>query len=217
MSQFDTFKHKGLRKQLISKLSQKPGVGPDVITAMAGIPRHIFMDSAFLQFAYEDQAFPIGSGQTISQPYTVAVQTTLLDVKPLQKVLEIGTGSGYQTAVLNALKTKVFSIERQRALFKKAQAILPKLNSTAKLFYGDGYKGLPTFAPFDRILITCGAPEIPEMLFSQLKVGGIMVVPVGDGEVQVMHKIEKKGEDDFSHTAHGEFQFVPMLPNKQSS
>lgn len=217
MSQFDTFKHKGLRKQLISKLAEKPGIAPQVLDAMAGIPRHIFMDSAFLQFAYEDQAFPIGSGQTISQPYTVAVQTSLLDVKPHVKVLEIGTGSGYQTAVLNALKAKVFSIERQRALFKKAQTILGKLNTTSKLFYGDGYKGLPTFAPFDRILITCGAPEIPEMLFPQLKVGGIMVVPVGEGGVQVMHKIEKKGEDEYSHTAHGDFQFVPMLPNKQSS
>ncbi|HKL03157.1 MAG TPA: rRNA adenine N-6-methyltransferase family protein, partial [Cryomorphaceae bacterium] len=139
MSQLDTFKHQGLRKQLMATLREKPGIAPQVLDAISGIPRHIFMDSAFLQFAYEDQAFPIGSGQTISQPYTVAVQTSLLDVKPHAKVLEIGTGSGYQTAVLNALKAKVFSVERQRALFKKAQTILGKLNTTSKLFYGDGY------------------------------------------------------------------------------
>lgn len=216
MNERDSYKHRGLRKKLIDSLRAKKTVDDAVLKAMDQVPRHVFMDSAFLEFAYKDQAFPIGSGQTISQPYTVGFQTTLLNVTAGKKVLEIGTGSGYQTAVLSRLGAKVFSIERQKALYKKANRILKDLRVNAKLFYGDGYKGLPAFAPFDRILVTCGAPDIPESLFSQLVVGGIMVVPVGEGDVQIMHKIVKKGEDDYDISTHGAFKFVPMLQNKQS-
>lgn len=216
MNEIDSFKHKGLRKKLIDTLRAKKRIDENVLEVMGEIPRHIFMDSAFLQFAYEDQAFPIGAGQTISQPFTVGFQTTLLEPSFQKKVLEIGTGSGYQTAVLSKLGMKVFSIERQKALFKTATQELRKMRIPAKLFYGDGYKGLPSFAPFDRILVTCGAPEIPKTLFPQLKIGGIMVVPVGEGDDQIMHKIVKLGDDDFEITEHGTFKFVPMLENKQS-
>jgi protein-L-isoaspartate(D-aspartate) O-methyltransferase len=216
MNERDSYKHRGLRKKLIDSLRAKNTIDEAVLKAMDEVPRHIFMDSAFLEFAYKDQAFPIGSGQTISQPYTVGFQSTLLEVTPGMKVLEIGTGSGYQCAVLSRMGAKVFSIERQKALYKTAGKILKDLRITAKLFYGDGYKGLPTFAPFDRILVTCGAPSIPRSLFSQLVVGGIMVVPVGEGDVQIMHKIVKNGEDDYSITTHGAFRFVPMLQDKQS-
>jgi len=216
MNERDSYKHRGLRKKLIDSLRAKKKVADKVLDAMNEVPRHLFMDSAFLEFAYKDQAFPIGSDQTISQPYTVGFQTTLLDVSAGMKVLEIGTGSGYQTAVLVRLGAKVFSIERQKALYKKAGRILNDLRINAKLFYGDGYKGLPTFAPFDRILVTCGAPSIPKSLFPQLAVGGVMVVPVGEGGTQIMHKVVKKGEDDYDITTHGAFKFVPMLENKQS-
>ena len=179
MKAFDTHKHQGLRRNLVKTIRSKGIVDEGVLRAIESIPRHIFMDSAFLNFAYEDTAFPIGADQTISQPYTVAFQTELLEVKRNMKVLEIGTGSGYQASVLDALGCKVFSIERQKLLFKKAKKNLSSLNSTVKVFYGDGYKGLPAFAPFDRVLITCGAPEIPKNLIDQLKPGGIMVIPIG--------------------------------------
>jgi protein-L-isoaspartate(D-aspartate) O-methyltransferase len=201
---------------LISELREKGTIAENVLEAMEKVPRHYFMDSAFLQFAYEDQAFPIGAGQTISQPYTVAFQTTLLEVESGMRILEIGTGSGYQTSVLTVMGCKVFSIERQRSLYKKAMVILSELNSTAKLFYGDGYQGLPSFGPFDRILITCGAPYVPEKLVEQLKPGGIMIIPVGAGEQQVMYRFEKKKDGSLKKTSHGDFKFVPMLENKES-
>lgn len=211
----DTFKHQGLRKKLIEILREKSIENERVLEAMADIPRHLFFfDTAFLKFAYADQAFPIGSGQTISQPYTVAFQTELLNPQRREKVLEIGTGSGYQTAVLAKLGCKVFTIERQHELYLKSSALLEELGYKARCFYGDGYKGKPAYAPFDKVLITCGAPFIPEDLKEQLKVGGIMVIPVGDNDgVQKMLRIEKLSETEFETTEHGNFQFVPMLKN----
>ncbi|MDC0028903.1 protein-L-isoaspartate(D-aspartate) O-methyltransferase [bacterium] len=188
----------------------------DILDAINNVPRHLFMDNAFVNFAYQDKAFPIGSGQTISQPYTVAFQTQMLKIKPYQKVLEIGTGSGYQAAVLNELKTNVYTIERQKDLFKKTKEFLPSIGYKCNFFYGDGYKGLEKFAPFDRIIITCGAPQIPQSLIDQLKIGGRMVAPIGDGDIQIMHLIEKISETQTKITTHGEFSFVPMLNNKQN-
>ena len=185
----DTFLHKGLRKKLVDYLSSKGIHDNAVLKAIMNIPRHLFMDNAFVNFAYQDKAFPIGSGQTISQPYTVAFQTQLLKLKPYHKVLEIGTGSGYQAAVLNELNTHVYSIERQKDLFLKTKEFLPTIGHQCMFVYGDGYKGLPKFAPFDRIIITCGAPNIPEALIKQLKVGGRMVAPIGTGDIQIMHLI----------------------------
>ncbi len=216
MNRIDTFQHQGLRKQLVAILKNKGITKPEVLDAVMRIPRHYFMDSAFLSFAYADQAFPIGSGQTISQPYTVAFQTELLDLKPGMKILEIGTGSGYQTAVLTTMGMKVYTIERQRNLYKTAVKILGDLHSTAKCFYGDGYKGLPAFAPFDRILVTCGAPHIPQDLIPQLKTGGIMVLPIGEGDNQVMNRLVKQTDGTMVTTTHGDFRFVPMLPDKQA-
>ncbi len=216
MNLVDTFKHQGLRRQLIETLREKGIQSEEVLDAMMKIPRHFFMDSAFLRFAYDDKAFPIGAEQTISQPFTVAFQTSLLELSPGQKVLEIGTGSGYQTAVLTTLGCKVFSIERQKLLYKNAMKILRTLNSTAKTFYGDGYKGLPTFAPFDKILITCGAPYIPSDLVDQLKPNGSMVIPIGEGESQTMVRIQKGIDGQLTKTEHGVFKFVPMLQNRQS-
>ena len=166
----DTFLHKGLRNKLVEHLSEKGINNTDVLDAINNVPRHLFMDNAFVNFAYQDKAFPIGSGQTISQPYTVAFQTQLLDVNPYQKILEIGTGSGYQAAVLNELNTNVYTIERQKDLFKKTKEFLPSINYKCNFFYGDGYKGLEKFAPFDRVIITCGAPQIPQSLKDQLKI-----------------------------------------------
>ena len=175
----DSFRHQGLRKQLIENLAGKGIHNTKVLAAMNKIPRHLFMDNAFVNFAYQDKAFPIGAGQTISQPYTVAFQTQLLDLKPYEKVLEVGTGSGYQAAVLTLMCADVYTIERQRELFKKTKDFLPELGYKCSFVYGDGYKGLPKFAPFDRIIVTCGAPFIPDDLVKQLKVGGKMVVPIG--------------------------------------
>ncbi len=212
----DSFRHQGLRKQLVQHLASKGIKNIDVLSAINSIPRHQFLDTAFVNFAYQDKAFPIGSGQTISQPYTVAFQSQLLEMNPYDKVLEVGTGSGYQAAVLTLLDADVYTIERQRDLFNKTKIFLPKLGYNCRFVYGDGYKGLPKFAPFDKIIITCGAPCIPEDLVAQLKVGGRMVAPIGEGDIQVMHLIEKLSETETRITTHGEFSFVPMLNDKNN-
>ena len=187
----DSFRHQGMRKQLVEELKGKGIKDQNVLDAINKIPRHQFLDTAFVNFAYQDKAFPIGSGQTISQPFTVAIQSQLLEVKPNERILEVGTGSGYQAAVLSLLNAEVFTIERQRELFLKTKEFLPQLGYNCMFVYGDGYKGLPKFAPFDKIIITCGAPFVPDELLAQLKVGGKMVAPIGDGDVQLMHLIEK--------------------------
>jgi len=212
----DSFRHQGLRKQLIEHLASKGISNSNVLNAMNKIPRHLFMDNAFVNFSYQDKAFPIGAGQTISQPYTVAFQSQLLEIKPYEKVLEVGTGSGYQAAVLTLLDAEVFTIERQKELFLKTKEFLPTLGYNCMFVYGDGYKGMPNFAPFDKIIITCGAPFIPKDLVTQLKIGGRMVAPIGDGDLQVMHLIEKISESETKITTHGEFLFVPMLNHKNS-
>lgn len=210
----DSTKHQGMRRQLIDTLRQKGIKNENVLAAMQEIPRHLFLDKAFLNQAYTDMAFKIGAGQTISQPFTVAYQTDLLEIQKGDKVLEIGTGSGYQTAMLMELGAKVFSIERQKELFEKAKTFLPSLGYIPKLFYGDGYKGLPAFAPFNKIIITCGAPFIPEALKAQLKIGGIMVVPLGEGDTQTMTILRKNSETEFTQKSLEKFRFVPMLPEK---
>lgn len=210
----DSFRHKGLRKQLVDELIRKGINNTSVLDAINAIPRHLFIDNAFVNFAYKDKAFPIGSNQTISQPYTVAFQTQLLNVQPHEKVLEIGTGSGYQSAVLYLLEADVFTIERQKELFNKTKLFLPKLGYNCKFFYGDGYKGLEKFAKFDKIIITCGAPFVPRDLLHQLKIGGKMVAPIGNGDIQVMQLIEKIDERNVKITEHGNFSFVPMLNDK---
>lgn len=210
----DSYRHKGLRKKLVDSLKEKGISNEKVLHAINSVPRHLFMDNAFINFSYQDKAFPIGSGQTISQPFTVAFQTQLLQVDAGDKVLEIGTGSGYQTCVLLELQAKVFSIERHKSLYTKTKAFLEKHNYNARLFFGDGYKGLPSFAPFDRILITAAAPHIPSELKDQLKIGGIMVLPVGEGETQEMLRLTKISEHEFNTEKFGEFSFVPMLENK---
>jgi len=211
----DSFRHKGLRNQLIELLRDRGIKDNGILDSMNKIPRHLFMDNAFVNFAYQDKAFPIGKDQTISQPYTVAFQTELLDVHPYHKILEVGTGSGYQAALLCLLNTDVYTIERHKELFDKTKDFLPSLGYNCKFIYGDGYKGLPKFAPFDRILVTCGAPVIPAELLSQLKDGGKMVVPVGESEIQEMHLVQKISKDENQITTHGSFSFVPMLNNKQ--
>lgn len=207
----DLPKHQGLRRQLV-KLIREKGIKDElVLTAINKIPRHLFLNSSFLDHAYQDKAFPIGADQTISQPYTVAYQTELLQLKANDKVLEIGTGSGYQTAVLISLKCDVFSVERQKELFLKTKQLLPKIGFVAKkLVYGDGYKGLPEFAPFDKILVTAGAPFVPKALLSQLKVGGKLVIPVGD-KTQVMTLFIRKSEKEFEKHEFDKFLFVPFL------
>lgn len=207
----DTYRHKGLRKKLAEEVARKGISDPVVLDAIAEIPRHFFFDKAFLEFAYQDKAFPIGAGQTISQPYTVAFQSELLQVKKGMKVLEVGTGSGYQACVLAKMGAKVFSIERQKELFDKTRPLIKALGYRVQCVFGDGYKGLPSYAPFDRIMITCGAPQVPVELIQQLVVGGRMVVPVGSGATQEMTLIIK--DDDVNHRveSHGQFMFVPML------
>jgi len=211
----DTYRHKGLRKQLVETIRSKGIRDENVLEAIGKIPRHLFMDSGFIQFSYKDQAFPIGEGQTISQPYTVAFQTQLLEIKAHDRVLEIGTGSGYQTAVLIEMGASVFTIERQRKLFLKAQENLGLLGYKPHFFYGDGYQGKPTYGPYDRILVTAGAADIPAKLQGQLKVGGIMVIPVGNSDNQRMIRIIRKAETDFEQTEHGIFAFVPLLKGKE--
>ena len=210
----DSFKHKGLRQKLVDTLISKGIKNEAVLEAIRTIPRHWFMDSSFLDHAYQDKAFPIAANQTISQPYTVAYQTELLEVEPNHKVLEIGTGSGYQTAVLCLLEAEVYSIERQLELFKKTSLFLPKIGHVAKrLIFGDGYKGLKEEAPFDRILVTAGAPFVPKPLLAQLKVGGRLVIPVGEEE-QVMTLYIRSGQKNFEKHEFGNFKFVPLLEDK---
>lgn len=210
----DLFRHKGLRRKLIQTLEEKGITDQKVLNAMMAIPRHFFLDTAFENFAYQDKAFPIGSEQTISHPYTVAFQTQLLEVVAGEKILEIGTGSAYQTSVLLELGAKVFSIERHRSLHMKAKQILEGLGYRAKLFFGDGYIGKQAYAPFDKIIITAAAPFVPEELKKQLKVGGWMVIPHGDGDNQTMLKVSKVSENEFITEEYGEFSFVPMLKDK---
>lgn len=207
----DDFEAKGKRKKLVSELRSKGISDEEVLKAIDTVPRHLFMDPAFLSHAYVDKAFPISSGQTISQPYTVAVQTSLLRVKKRDKILEIGTGSGYQAAVLVEMGAKVYTIERFRELFLKAQTILTSLGYSADFFFGDGYLGKPQYGPFDGILITAAAPEIPQVLLQQLKTGGRLVIPVGSSDSQIMTVVERSGPDSFEYTEHGNFIFVPML------
>jgi len=188
----DSFRHKGLRKKLAEEVKKKGIKDERIINAINTIPRHLFMDSSFVNFAYKDKAFPIGAGQTISQPYTVAFQTELLQVNKNEKILEIGTGSGYQAAVLMELGAKVYTIERQRDLFLKSQSLLNKLGYHPRFFYGDGFKGVGAFSPYDKIIITAGAGEIPNELLKQLKTGGRMVIPIGNNDHQEMLLVEKK-------------------------
>jgi protein-L-isoaspartate(D-aspartate) O-methyltransferase len=209
----DTYKHKGLRKQLVINIKQKGIKDENVLAAIEKIPRHLFLDSSFIDFAYQDKPFPIGNGQTISQPYTVAFQSELLKIKKNEKVLEVGTGSGYQACVLIELGAKVFTIERQKDLFIKTKTFLPSIGYRPRMFYGDGYAGLPAFAPFDKIIVTAGAPFIPEALITQLKVGGILVVPVGE-DIQTMISLEKINENEIIKSEHGTFRFVPLLEDK---
>lgn len=210
----DTLKHRGMRNKLAELLSAKGIQDSKVIDAIKTIPRHLFLDSSFEDHAYQDKAFPIGAEQTISQPYTVAFQTELLNIKPNDTILEIGTGSGYQTAVLLHLRAKVYTIERQQELFKKTKLFFSKMNyRPKKVIFGDGYKGLPGEAPFDGIIVTAGAPEVPKPLMSQLKVGGRLVIPVGVEE-QIMTLFTRKSEKEFEKQELGSFRFVPLLENK---
>jgi protein-L-isoaspartate(D-aspartate) O-methyltransferase len=207
----DSFLHKGLRQQLVETIRSKGIHDERILRAIGDVPRHKFMDSSFIKFSYKDQAFPIGEGQTISQPYTVAFQTKLLEVRERDRILEIGTGSGYQAAILLELGASVYTIERQRKLFLKAQQTLTELGYKCQFFFGDGFLGKPSYGPFDRILITAGAEHVPDTLTRQLKIGGIMVIPVGSRLSQEMVRIVRRGEDDFVRTEHGSFVFVPML------
>ena len=213
----DTYRHKGLRKKLVEGIRDKGITDEHVLKAIGDLPRHYFMDSAFDEKAYEDKAFPIGEGQTISQPYTVAYQTQLLKIRSFEKVLEIGTGSAYQAAVLATMGAQVYTIERQKKLFdiNKEFALLKKYPNI-KLFFGDGFEGLPTFAPFDKILITAAAPFIPPKLVEQLKPGGMMVLPLGEGEVQRMMRITKMENGAIKEEVFDNFSFVPMLEGKKS-
>ncbi len=210
----DTLKHQGLRNKLITLLKDKGIVAENVLNAISKVPRHLFLDSSFERHAYQNKAFPIGADQTISHPFTVAFQSELLQLPKNAVVLEIGTGCGYQTAVLLEMKAKVYSIERQLELFKKTKLFLPKLKYQAKqLIFGDGYKGLPEYAPFDGIIVTAGAPFVPKPLLSQLKIGGRLVIPIGN-DPQIMHLYVRKSETEFSKETFGEFRFVPMLEDK---
>lgn len=206
----DTLQHKGQRKRLV-ELLQKKGISDEkVLMAINTVPRHLFM-SHLPHFAYEDKAYPIGAEQTISQPFTVAFQTQLLEIKKGEKILEIGTGSGYQSAVLIEMGAKVYTIERVLELYSKTQALLPKIGYNPQFFYGDGYLGKPTYGPFDKILITAGAPTVPPELLKQLKIGGVLVAPIGLGDCQVMTKITKIEDSNFQKQEFGDFAFVPMI------
>lgn len=216
----DEYLYQGKRKRLVEQLKEKGIASKDVLNAILKIPRHLFFDQsterpALLDHAYSDKALKIGAGQTISHPFTVAFQTEKLNINRGDRILEIGTGCGYQTAVLLEMGAKVYSIERQKELFDKTKVFLPLLGyKGAKLIYGDGYKGLPQFAPFDKIIVTAAAPYIPDDLLAQLAIGGILIIPLGEGEEQVMNLITKKSGTEFNKQAFGKFKFVPMLQNK---
>ncbi len=210
----DSYRHKGLRKKLVEEVRSKGIQDENVLAAIEAVPRHFFLDSSFVEIAYQDKPFPIGSGQTISQPYTVAFQTELLQAGKGLKVLEVGTGSGYQACILAEMGARVFSIERHHSLFTKTKKLLESMNYKVKLFYGDGYKGLPAFAPFDRILVTAAAPFVPEALTDQLKTGGMLVLPLGAGDTQVMTRLVKHADGRLEEQKFGYFRFVPLLTNK---
>ena len=212
----DSYKHKGQRLKLIEELKEQGISDQKVLAAIAELPRHFFMDNGYDKLAYQNKAFAIGAGQTISQPYTVAFQSQLLGIEKGDKVLEIGTGSGYQTAILLELGAKVYTIERQKELFLKSQTLLNKLGYNPQFFYGDGYLGKASYGPFDKIIVTAGAPFIPPALQKQLVVGGILVIPVGDSESQTMYSIVRLSEKEFKKTEFGKFLFVPMLKGKEA-
>ena len=207
----DSYRHKGLRRKLIEELRRKGIRDERVLTAFDNVPRHLFMDSSFVEFAYQDKAFPIAAGQTISQPYTVAFMTEILNIKPLEKVFEVGTGSGYQAAILSEMGAKVYTIERQKELFQSCQHLLKTLGYNPLYFFGDGYLGKPTYAPYDKIIVTAGAPEIPKDLVEQLAIGGKMVIPIGSTTSQVMTTVDKVSATQVDIREHGNFIFVPML------
>lgn len=210
----DSYLHKGLRKKLVDEIRKKGIKDEAVLNAINAVPRHAFMDSGFVHFAYKDQAFPIAANQTISQPYTVAFQTGMLEIEKGDKVLEIGTGSGYQTAILLEMGAQVFTIERHKVLNMGAQGLLPRLGYRPRFFFGDGYQGLPTYAPFDKIIVTAGAAKMPEKLIEQLKIHGKMIIPLGGKDIQTMKLIEKTSEGEYTESSHGSFIFVPMLKGK---
>ena len=210
----DTYKHKGLRKQLVSEIAKKGITSSAVLNAINSVPRHFFFDKIFEVHAYEDKAFPIESGQTISQPYTVAFQTQLLQAKPNDQILEIGTGSGYQACVLLELGAKVYTIEYQKKLYQKAIRFLPKIGYQPHMYQGDGSKGMDRFAPYDGIIVTAGAPTVPDELIRQLKIGGRLVIPVGNNEIQSMVLIEKIDENKIKKKQFDNFSFVPLLGDK---
>ena len=211
----DSYKHKSLRKLLVQNIRQKGICDQQVLNAMETVPRHFFFDSSFLEYAYEDKPFPIGAGQTISQPFTVAFQSELLQIRKNDRVLEIGTGSGYQACILAEMGAKVFSIERQKTLFDRTSKFLSVIGyPTIKTFFGDGYKGLPAYAPFDKMIVTAAAPYVPDALLDQLKQGGILVIPVGANDVQTMTTITRNADNTFVKKEYGAFRFVPMLEDK---
>ncbi|OIP03091.1 MAG: protein-L-isoaspartate O-methyltransferase [Bacteroidetes bacterium CG2_30_32_10] len=210
----DSYKHKGLRKKLVEQIKSKGITDQNVLAAIEKVPRHFFMDSSFVEIAYQDKPFPIGEGQTISQPYTVAFQSELLKIKKGDKVLEVGTGSGYQSCILLEMGAKVFTIERIKALYQKTKVLLPQMGYNPKMFFGDGYKGLSAYAPFDKIIVTAGAPLVPEELLQQLMIGGIMVIPVGANDLQTMILINKTAIDVYDKKEMGAFRFVPLLEDK---
>jgi protein-L-isoaspartate(D-aspartate) O-methyltransferase len=213
----DSYRHKGLRRQLVGVIRQKGITDERVLYAILHLPRHFFMDSAFDKIAYEDRAFPIGEDQTISQPYTVAYQTQLLELKPFEKVLEIGTGSAYQACVLAEMGVQVYTIERQKKLFElNKQFEYIRKYPGIKFFYGDGYEGLPTYAPFDKVIVTAAAPHIPPKLVEQLKPGGRLVVPVGEGNVQRMLRITRQPDGSITEETYDNFSFVPLLAGKNN-
>lgn len=212
----DELKHQGMRNHLVAELKAKGITDENVLQAIAKVPRHLYLDSSFEAHAYQDKAFPIGANQTISQPYTVAVQSSLLDVKTGDKILEVGTGCGYQTAVLIALGAKVYTIERQLELFKKTKLFFQQMPyRPKKMIYGDGYIGYAEQAPFDGVIVTAGAPQLPGALLKQLKLGGRLVIPVGEGNTQLMHRYIKTATTKFTKSLHGEFRFVPLLEDKE--
>ena len=210
-NQIDSYKHKGMRNALVKKVASKGITDANVLNALSAVPRHFFFENAFLEHAYQDKAFPIGSGQTISQPFTVAYQTQLLNVKRGEKILEIGTGSGYQCCILLEMGAKVFTIEYQKPLYELTKVFLPKIGYLPRFKHGDGTLGWPIFAPFDKILVTAGAPQIPKTLIEQLKPGGVMVIPVGDEDNQSMYRLKKVDENKIEKETFDLFKFVPLL------